>query len=247
MSSIALWIPFYNGSKLKLTSLRSVAYEANLAKLAREREVLLDPNNEDTLEAYEDILCEALANFILLDWEGVEISGKEYHYTPELGKQTLLKYPKLKQFVLEQAAQLQDYSHEIIRITKESLSWQFKWGENLEVLYNSWASTGKLPPALEKRPDVTHDVQFYLQSFFKLSNFRTMGFSSMGAIPMQDILAYAEMVGYTSIEDRAFFVDMITALDIEYRNLAHEKQERESEQKKLQSGNRSKPGTKRLG
>ena len=247
MSTVALWIPFYNGSKLKLTSLRSVIYEANLAKLAREREIVLDPNNEETLEIYEDILCEALSKFILLDWEGVEISGKEYNYTPELGKQTLLKYSKLKQFVIEQATQLTDYSYTIIRITKDALSWQFKWGENLEVLYNSWAASGKLPPALEKRPDVTPDVQFYLQSFFRLSNFRTMGFSSMGSIPMADILAHAEMVGYTSMEDRAFFVDMMTALDIEYRNLAHEKQEREAEQKKHQRGNKSKPGTKRLG
>jgi len=247
MSSIALWIPFYNGSKLKLTSLRSISYEANLAKLAREREILLDPNNEETLETYEDIHCEALANFILLDWEGVEIAGREYNYTKELGKQALLKYPKLKQFVTEQAAQLTDYSYTIIRLTKESLSWQFKWGDNVEMLYNAWTSSGKVPPALEKRPDVTPDIQFYLQSFFRLSNFRTMGFSSIGSIPMPDILAYAEMVGYTSVEDRAFFVDMITALDIEYRNLAHEKQERESEQKKRQKGSSSKPGTKRLG
>jgi hypothetical protein len=243
------WVPFQNGSKLLLASTNGDAYKARLAQLGQKHRVILDTQDPENLELIDDIVCEALAGFVLLDWDGIQIGGKDTRYTPEIAKSALLKSSRLKNFVLHEAAQIPDFNRELIDKAKAILEWDFTWGQNVEVLYQTWESTNKIPPALERRPETTLELRFYLESFFKLSNFRTAGFSSVGPIQLPDILAYAEMLGYTSLEDRLFFVDMISALDNEYRRLAHDKQERESKSKRKSnpSAGGKHPPKKRLG
>lgn len=64
-----------------------------------------------------DILCEAMADGLLLDWENValEDGGDPIAYTPELGKQALLCNEDLREFVSEIAADLENFRNEEIK------------------------------------------------------------------------------------------------------------------------------------
>jgi len=74
-------------------------------------------------------------------------------------------------------------------------------------------------------------LQFYLDAFFRLSDFRGAGFSGPEPLDFISVLRYAEWVGYTSMHDQTFFVDVIRACDQVYRKFAHERSEAESKKK----------------
>ena len=104
MSEHGVWIDFYSGSRLKLTSVENKKYKATLARLGKRYRLQLDSSNEDSFELVNKITCEALANHVLLDWEGITINGKDTPYSPKVGQEALMKSQKLRDFVQEQAA-----------------------------------------------------------------------------------------------------------------------------------------------
>jgi hypothetical protein len=69
------------------------------------------------------------------------------------------------------------------------------------------------------------EVRFYLESFFRLSDFRGSGFSGPEPLDFKSVLCYAQWVGYTSFTDQTFFVDVIRACDQIYRKYLHEQAE----------------------
>ena len=105
LGEAGVWVNFYNGSRLKLASSENAKYKAYLAKLARKHRLELDQSNDDSTQLIQEITAEALAKHVLLDWEKVAIGGQaDAKYTEELGKLAILKAPKLKDFILDQAA-----------------------------------------------------------------------------------------------------------------------------------------------
>jgi hypothetical protein len=86
-------------------------------------------------------------------------------------------------------------------------------------------------------------LQFYLDAFFRLSDFRGSGFSGPEPLDFISVLRYAEWVGYTSTVDQSFFVDVIRACDQVYRKFLSEKSE--SERKKTSGKTAGKPTKRR--
>ena len=78
-------------------------------------------------------------------------------------------------------------------------------------------------------------MQFYLDAFFRLSDFRRSGFSGPEALDFITVLRYAEWVGYTSTVDQSFFVDVIRACDQVYRKFAAERSENERKKAEAKS------------
>ena len=114
------WVDFYNGSRLKIASSENAKYKAYIAKLARKHRLQLDQSNDDSTALIQDITAEALAKFVLLDWEKVSLGGQQnVPYTPELGKQALLSAPKLKDFVTDQAADNTNFKKEQVEAVKK--------------------------------------------------------------------------------------------------------------------------------
>ena len=123
LGDAGVWVNFYNGSRLKLASSENAKYKAYMAKLARKHRLELDQSNDDSTALIQDITAEALSKHVLLDWEKVSIGGDEdAAYTPELGKLAILKAPKLKDFILDQAADNTNFKKKQIEQVKKPTS-----------------------------------------------------------------------------------------------------------------------------
>lgn len=99
-----VWVEFYGGSKLKVASMDSKPYKAKLAKLARQHKLKLDEDNPEYFDLIQAITVQALAEHVLLDWEGIHLEGKQnIPYTVELGVKVLAGSSKVRSFVEEMA------------------------------------------------------------------------------------------------------------------------------------------------
>lgn len=76
--------------------------------------------------------------------------------------------------------------------------------------------TGRLPPALQNRPELPDHLQLYWQAFQVLTLSRPTNGFSVGAIPLSEILAYAELLGIQGLEAREDLVRFIRAMDVAY-------------------------------
>jgi hypothetical protein len=118
-----VWVNFYNGSRLKIASSENPKYKAYLSKLARHHKLQLDQANDDSTALVQEITAEALAKHVLLDWEKVTLGGQEnVKYTPELGKQALLSAPKLREFVIDQANDTENFRRKQVEAVKKPTS-----------------------------------------------------------------------------------------------------------------------------
>lgn len=52
--------------------------------------------------------------------------------------------------------------------------------------------------------------------FFFLSGFRHHGMSGPLPIALSEIIAYAELIGYTAVDDKFFLIDLVHACDKAY-------------------------------
>lgn len=115
-----VWVDCFSGSKLKLAYSEGKAYKARLAKLYRQNRLEIDDTNEDSWDRIQEVTARALAECVLLDWEGIVINGEEVKYTVELGTQVLQQYPKLREFVIEKAAEPSTFREGLISKVKKS-------------------------------------------------------------------------------------------------------------------------------
>lgn len=114
-----VWVPCFSGSQLKLAYSESKKYKAFLAKLARQHRLELDDTNEESYDIIQNITATALAEHVLLDWKGVIINGVEAPYTKALGREALLQHPKLREFVVEKAAEPATFREVLIEKVKK--------------------------------------------------------------------------------------------------------------------------------
>lgn len=120
LGEAGVWVDFYNGSRLKLASSENPKYKAYLAKLARKHRLQLDQTNDDSTSLIQEITAEALSKHVLLDWSGVSLGDEaETKYTPEVGKLALLRAPKLREFVTDQAGDNTNFKQELVSAVKK--------------------------------------------------------------------------------------------------------------------------------
>lgn len=99
-----VWVPFYQGSKLKIASTESSDYKRALSQLAKKHRIELDDTNPDSFELIQQITTEALSKHVLKDWKGIHFGDdKNVSYNPEKGQLALLSSPAFRDFVLEKA------------------------------------------------------------------------------------------------------------------------------------------------
>ena len=116
-----IWIEFYEGSRLKIASMDSKAYKAELANLARKNKLRMDDDNPDYYDLIQELTCEALAKHVLKDWEGIQLNGeKNAKYKPSVGKQVLLQASKLRAFVEEAASDYKNFKKKLEEEVKNS-------------------------------------------------------------------------------------------------------------------------------
>lgn len=118
--SEGVWFDFFSNAKLKLASSDHPQYKGFLAKLAKRNRVELDDANPEQYEAVQDITCEALARFVLLDWKNVAVNGTAVPYSIELGIDALKSSPKLYDFVTAKAGDISYFNQESIETAKKS-------------------------------------------------------------------------------------------------------------------------------
>lgn len=89
-----VWIPLSSSARLKIARLTNPKYQAALKRLSKPyiKPGMRMRDLDD--EVYEDITRQAVAEAILLDWEGIEKDGQPLPYS----KQEALAAIKMKDF-----------------------------------------------------------------------------------------------------------------------------------------------------
>ena len=95
----------------------------------------------------------------------------------------------------------------------------------MEALLLSYQKTGKVPPALQARPEITQDVGFYIECFYFLSRFRSSSGFGPNPLSLLDIETYARKIGYTTTEDFLFFAEVMNSCDQVYLDDVQKRQE----------------------
>jgi hypothetical protein len=99
-----VWVDFYDEARLLIASTENPKYRASLAKSARANKVRLDGDpHPDTIKMTTQITCKAMADHVLLGWEGVTQGGVAVEYSKAKAYEFLLKSPQLREFVSDQA------------------------------------------------------------------------------------------------------------------------------------------------
>lgn len=115
------WVDFC-GARFKIASQRSEKYVGAINRLMKPYAKQIK-NNTLTPEQNESLLCAAMAEGLLLDWEGVgridEATGKaaELPYSVENAKTVLKENYELREFVAEYSEQLDNFKREAIEDT----------------------------------------------------------------------------------------------------------------------------------
>lgn len=107
----------FGGAKFRIASQRSDRYIAAINRLMKPYQKQIK-NNTLTPEQNESLLCKAMAEGLLLDWEGVgyidEATGevKEMEYSVENAEKVLRQNYELREFVQEYSEQLDNFKRE---------------------------------------------------------------------------------------------------------------------------------------
>jgi hypothetical protein len=113
-----VWADF-GGARFKIASSRSTKYVKAISRLMRPVKKQIQ-NSTLSPEENESLLCAAMAEGLLLDWEGVgridEASGKAVamEYSVDNAKQVLQENYELREFVSEFADSLDNFKREYV-------------------------------------------------------------------------------------------------------------------------------------
>jgi len=98
-----------------------------------------------------------------------------------------------------------------------------RWGESLDALRLYEQRSGKTPKALlDRPPDPTPDIAFYLTAFRFLSNFRGSNGFAIEPLRYADVAHYAAQMELEG-DEFFFFAEVLAALDHAYRSHVTEK------------------------
>ena len=106
-----IWIPF-NGSRFRIAHVSNLKFQRAIAKQQQPYRRKLETGTLDPAISKE-IMCRALSEGVLLDWDGVvDKSGEAVTYEPERGFTSLMKNPEFRDFVSEAAQSVANYREE---------------------------------------------------------------------------------------------------------------------------------------
>lgn len=88
-----------------------------------------------------------------------------------------------------------------------------------------------MPPALQSRPEGSPEVEFVLWSFTQLNHFRQDSGFGISPLSFQDIVQYAQLVGYTDADDVLRLTRLISMCDAVYLKRASDKRKSQSKTK----------------
>jgi hypothetical protein len=101
------WFPFQD-AKLKIARTGNMRYREMLrSKLSLSRSEI-DKGLVD-LAVSDEMLCEVIAETILLDWEGFTKDGQEYAYSKQAAREMLMKYRDFRDVVVEKADSMENF------------------------------------------------------------------------------------------------------------------------------------------
>lgn len=116
------WFDWINGIKLRIASMQSETFQEGHARLRREHEAAAALEVAETSDvakkAAAEIMAEAIARWLLLDWKNVEDDdGEPEPYTWERGFELLMDtgYTHLRAFVLTKAMDERNYFERAVR------------------------------------------------------------------------------------------------------------------------------------
>jgi len=113
-----VWRTLPSGLKVKVASVRSPKYATAIMRLKRTYAETLNIKDKDTINL---ITCKAMAQAILLDWEGAEDeNGKDVPYSTEAAEEYLSRYEVFREEVSAVAAGDDNYRPEDIGKKLES-------------------------------------------------------------------------------------------------------------------------------
>jgi hypothetical protein len=96
-----VWVDLDETTKLKIARGGNKANRELVKKLLAPHKIALR-NDKLPEHIIEDVGCKAMAQTILLDWQGMQEDGKNLPYTPENAERLLKDYPDFR----DQVAQL---------------------------------------------------------------------------------------------------------------------------------------------
>lgn len=105
-----VWVEFDSTTSFKIAYLNNPNYLKTRERL--EKTHGRGPKRKMDDETSKWVTSKAIAETVLLDWKGVASDGKEVEYTPEIGTQALEDNPDLLVFVIEYAAEIDNYRKE---------------------------------------------------------------------------------------------------------------------------------------
>ncbi|WP_298983488.1 hypothetical protein [uncultured Roseibium sp.] len=73
--------------------------------------------------------------------------------------------------------------------------------------------TGKVPPALKRKPELFEDLRLVWEAFKTLSPARQYYNGAPQPIPLSEILAYCQMFEINDLEERREFAEFIIEMD----------------------------------
>lgn len=115
--SDGVWKEF-QGARFKIASSQNMNYKKAILRLAKKQ-----PNKKEVdVENNIELLCEAMAEGLLLDWEGVGYINEkgeveETKYSKDAAKRALIDHYELREFVSESSDDLEDYKREYVEKT----------------------------------------------------------------------------------------------------------------------------------
>jgi len=94
------------------------------------------------------------------------------------------------------------------------LAWCLRWGAHVKAFEAQAKKTGVVPNPLKSRPHLLNKDAVYYHAFTTLSQARpSAGMGGRSAIPVSEVLAFCQLVGIASREERLKYLSLIQELD----------------------------------
>lgn len=98
----------YEGSEILIAHLTSIRFQRELARLQQPYRKKIESGMMDP-KVSKDLICQAMAKGLILDWRGVVNSAGEIEYSPEAAYKALTNNAEFREFVSEFATNLENY------------------------------------------------------------------------------------------------------------------------------------------
>jgi hypothetical protein len=105
----------YQGGRFLIAHISNIRFQRELAKLQQPHRKKIEAGTLDP-QTNRDLLCKAMAEGVLLDWQDVKSVGSDdpVPYSKEAGFKAISRDPEFRDFITEFAVNLQNYRNEEI-------------------------------------------------------------------------------------------------------------------------------------